>query len=252
MFTKRMTRQNFLKLKLSSIQLNLSKQLQLSRQLYKYITTSSILTNTTATNANVKNLNNDVKVASVAALVSAATIAVNNSHTITSIQSQSQQQQQQIQPHPDDRFIGLTGAQIIHELLREHGVEVVIGYPGGAILPVYDAIHESPNFRFILPRAEGGGGHMAEGYARVSGKCGVLLVTSGPGATNLVTPLADAMMDGTPLVALTGQVATSVIGSDAFQEADTVGITRPCTKWNTRMIFYNNFIIFFINYLVQI
>ena len=134
---------------------------------------------------------------------------------------------------PEDKYIGLTGAQIVHEMLREHGVEVVIGYPGGAILPVYDAIHESPHFKFILPRAEGGGGHMAEGYARVSGKPGVLLVTSGPGATNLVTPLADAMMDGTPLVALTGQVSTSVIGTDAFQEADVVGITRPCTKWNT-------------------
>ena len=118
-------------------------------------------------------------------------------------------------------------------MLREHGVEVVVGYPGGAILPVYDAIHDSPHFKFILPRAEGGGGHMAEGYARVSGKPGVLLVTSGPGATNLVTPLADALMDGTPLVALTGQVSTSAIGSDAFQEADVVGITRSCTKWNT-------------------
>ena len=134
---------------------------------------------------------------------------------------------------PEDKFIGMTGAQIVHEMLREHGVEVVIGYPGGAILPVYDAIHESPHFKFILPRAEGGGGHMAEGYARVSGKPGVLLVTSGPGATNLVTPLADAMMDGTPLVALTGQVATASIGTDAFQEADVVGITRSCTKWNT-------------------
>lgn len=123
--------------------------------------------------------------------------------------------------------------QIVHEMLREHQVDVVFGYPGGAILPVYDAIHESPHFKFVLPRAEGGGGHMAEGYARVTGKPGVLLVTSGPGATNLVTPLADALMDGTPLVALTGQVATAVIGTDAFQEADVVGITRPCTKWNT-------------------
>ena len=98
---------------------------------------------------------------------------------------------------------------------------------------MYDAIHESPHFRFILPRAEGGGGHIAQGYARVSGKAGVLLVTSGPGATNLVTPLADAMMDGTPLVALTGQVSTGVIGTDAFQEADTVGITR-CVRRRRR------------------
>lgn len=118
-------------------------------------------------------------------------------------------------------------------MLREHGVDVVFGYPGGAILPVYDAIHESPHFRFILPRREDGGGHMAEGYARVTGKPGVCLVTSGPGATNVITPLADALLDGTPLIVFTGQVATSLIGTDAFQEADVVGIARPCTKWCT-------------------
>jgi len=132
-----------------------------------------------------------------------------------------------------DRFIGLTGAAIIHELLREHGVEIVFGYPGGAILPVYDAIHESPHFKFILPRREDGGGHMAEGYARVTKKPGVVLVTSGPGATNMVTPMADALMDGTPMVVLTGQVATSLIGTDAFQEVDMVGLARPVTKWCT-------------------
>lgn len=131
------------------------------------------------------------------------------------------------------QYIGMTGAQIIHEMLREHGVEVVFGYPGGAILPVYDAIHESPHFKFVLPRREDGGGHMAEGYARVTGKPGVVLVTSGPGATNIVTPLVDALMDGTPMVALTGQVATALIGTDAFQEADVVGIMRPATKWTT-------------------
>jgi acetolactate synthase-1/2/3 large subunit len=98
---------------------------------------------------------------------------------------------------------------------------------------VYDAIYESPHFKFILPRREDGGGHMAEGYSRVTGKPGVVLVTSGPGATNIVTPLADAMLDGTPVVAFTGQVATALIGTDAFQEADVIGITRPCTKWNT-------------------
>lgn len=130
------------------------------------------------------------------------------------------------------RFVGMTGAGIVHESLREHAVDCVFGYPGGAILPVFDAIHESPHFRFILPRHEQGGGHMAEGYARASGRPGVVLVTSGPGATNIVTPLADAYMDGTPIVALTGQVSTSAIGTDAFQEADVVGITRPCTKWN--------------------
>jgi acetolactate synthase-1/2/3 large subunit len=131
-----------------------------------------------------------------------------------------------------DRYTGMTGAQIFHELMREHGVEVMFGYPGGAILPVYDAIFESPHFKFILSRHEQGAGHMAEGYARVTGKPGVCLVTSGPGATNTVTPLADAYMDGTPIVVFSGQVATGAIGTDAFQEADVTGITRPCTKWN--------------------
>jgi len=107
-----------------------------------------------------------------------------------------------------------------------------VGYPGGAILPVFDAIYQSKHFDFILPRHEQGAGHMAEGYARASGKPGVVLVTSGPGATNVVTPMQDALMDGTPLVVFCGQVVTSAIGSDAFQEADMVGITRPCTKWN--------------------
>ena len=108
----------------------------------------------------------------------------------------------------------------------------LFGYPGGAILPVYDAIHESDQFNFTLPRHEQGGGHMAEGYARATGKPGVCVVTSGPGATNMVTPLQDALMDGTPLVVFTGQVPTVAMGSDAFQEADIIGITRPCTKWN--------------------
>ena len=107
-----------------------------------------------------------------------------------------------------------------------------VGYPGGAILPVFDAIYNSSHFDFILPRHEQGAGHMAEGYARASGKPGVVLVTSGPGATNVVTPMADALADGTPMVVFTGQVVTSAIGSDAFQEADVVGISRACTKWN--------------------
>jgi acetolactate synthase-1/2/3 large subunit len=107
-----------------------------------------------------------------------------------------------------------------------------VGYPGGAILPVFDAIYQSKHFEFILPRHEQGAGHMAEGYARASGKPGVVVVTSGPGATNVVTPMQDALMDGTPMVVFCGQVVTSAIGSDAFQEADTVGITRACTKWN--------------------
>jgi acetolactate synthase I/II/III large subunit len=109
---------------------------------------------------------------------------------------------------------------------------ISVGYPGGAILPVFDAIYNSPRFGFILPRHEQGAGHMAEGYARASGKPGVVLVTSGPGATNVVTAMQDALMDGTPMVVFCGQVPTTAIGSDAFQEADVIGISRPCTKWN--------------------
>ncbi len=131
-----------------------------------------------------------------------------------------------------DKYVGMTGAQIFHELMREHNVEVMFGYPGGAILPVFDAIYQSPYFKFYLSRHEQGAGHMAEGYARASGKVGVVLVTSGPGATNTVTALQDALMDGTPIIVFSGQVATSAIGTDAFQEADVTGITRPCTKWN--------------------
>ncbi|MFW6031953.1 MAG: thiamine pyrophosphate-binding protein, partial [Phycisphaeraceae bacterium] len=131
-----------------------------------------------------------------------------------------------------DKYTGLTGAQIFHEMMREHGVSHIFGYPGGAILPVFDAIYQSPHFNFILARHEQGAGHMAEGYARISGKPGIVLVTSGPGATNTVTPLQDALMDGTPMIVFCGQVATGAIGTDAFQEADVTGITRPCTKWN--------------------
>ncbi|MBI1369185.1 MAG: biosynthetic-type acetolactate synthase large subunit [Planctomycetes bacterium] len=131
-----------------------------------------------------------------------------------------------------DKYVGLKGAEIFHQLMAEHQVEVMFGYPGGAILPVFDAIHNSPHFKFILTRHEQGAGHMAEGYARVTGKPGIVLVTSGPGATNVVTAMQDALMDGTPLIVFTGQVATAAIGSDAFQEADVTGITRSCTKWN--------------------
>lgn len=130
------------------------------------------------------------------------------------------------------RFVGMTGAQIFHEMMLYHNVTQIFGYPGGAILPVFDAIHDSPHFHFVLPRHEQGGGHMAEGYARASGKPGVLLVTSGPGATNAVTPMQDALMDGVPLIVFSGQVATHLIGTDAFQEANIVGITACCTKWN--------------------
>jgi len=108
----------------------------------------------------------------------------------------------------------------------------LVGYPGGAILPVFDAIYNSKHFKFILPKHEQGAGHMAEGYAAASGKPGVVLVTSGPGATNVITPIQDAMSDGVPMVVFCGQVVTAAIGSDAFQEADVIGISRACTKWN--------------------
>lgn len=132
----------------------------------------------------------------------------------------------------DHTFVGLSGGEIFHEMMLRHDVKHVFGYPGGAILPVFDAIYQSKHFEFILPRHEQGAGHMAEGYARISGKPGVVLVTSGPGATNVITPMQDALSDGIPLVVFTGQVATSAIGSDAFQEADIIGISRSCTKWN--------------------
>src|ERR1700730_15836969 len=125
----------------------------------------------------------------------------------------------------------LSGAQIVIETLIAEGVDTIFGYPGGTILPTYDALLDS-KIRHILVRHEQGATHMAEGYARVSGRPGVVMVTSGPGATNTVTGIADAFMDSTPIVVLTGQVSTSMIGNDAFQEADIVGITRPCTKHN--------------------
>ncbi|VEU21443.1 DEKNAAC102441 [Brettanomyces naardenensis] len=132
----------------------------------------------------------------------------------------------------DDSMIGMTGGEIFHEMMVRHNVDTVFGYAGGAILPVFDAIYNSDQFNFVLPRHEQGAGHMAEGYARVSGKPGVVLVTSGPGATNTVTAMADALADGVPMIVFTGQVPTSAIGTDAFQEADVVGISRSCTKWN--------------------
>jgi acetolactate synthase-1/2/3 large subunit len=126
----------------------------------------------------------------------------------------------------------LTGAQIVIESLLAEGVDTIFGYPGGAILPTYDALMLHPALRHVLVRHEQGAAHMAEGYARVSGRPGVVLVTSGPGATNTVTGIADAYMDSTPIVVISGQVPTSMIGNDAFQEADVTGITRPCTKHN--------------------
>jgi len=126
----------------------------------------------------------------------------------------------------------MTGAEMVVQALRDNGVEHIFGYPGGAVLPIYDELFQQEDIQHILVRHEQGAGHAAEGYARATGKAGVMLVTSGPGATNAVTPLQDALMDSIPLVCLTGQVPTSLIGSDAFQECDTVGITRPCTKHN--------------------
>ena len=125
-----------------------------------------------------------------------------------------------------------TGAQIAVDTLIEQGVETMFGYPGGVALPLFDKLYDAP-INFIIPRHEQGGCHMADGYARASGKVGVILTTSGPGACNIVTGLATAMMDSVPMVALTAQVRTDLIGNDAFQEADTTGITRPITKHNS-------------------
>ncbi|WP_312468777.1 MULTISPECIES: acetolactate synthase 3 large subunit [Brucella] len=126
----------------------------------------------------------------------------------------------------------MTGAEMVVQAMIDHGVEHLFGYPGGAVLPIYDELFQQDKVQHILVRHEQGAGHAAEGYARSTGKVGVMLVTSGPGATNAVTPLQDALMDSIPLVCISGQVPTSLIGSDGFQEADTVGITRPCTKHN--------------------
>ena len=126
----------------------------------------------------------------------------------------------------------MTGAQIVLQALKDQGVDTVFGYPGGAVLPIYDEIFQQNEIRHILVRHEQAATHAAEGYARSTGKPGVVLVTSGPGATNAVTGLTDALMDSIPMIVLSGQVPTFMIGNDAFQEADTVGITRPCTKHN--------------------
>jgi len=132
----------------------------------------------------------------------------------------------------DGQFPEKSGAKIIVDTLLEQGVETMFGYPGGVVLPLFDRLYDAP-IRFIVPRHEQGGCHMADGFARATGKVGVIVVTSGPGACNLVTGLATAMMDSVPIVAMTGQVRTELIGNDAFQEADTTGITRPVTKYNS-------------------
>ncbi len=134
-------------------------------------------------------------------------------------------------PAVDPRVIK-AGAELLLDALEEQGVEVIFGYPGGAVLPIYDALHRRDTIRHLLMRHEQGAVHAAEGYARSTGKVGVVLVTSGPGATNAVTGLADALLDSIPVICITGQVARALIGTDAFQECDTVGITRACTKYN--------------------
>ena len=126
----------------------------------------------------------------------------------------------------------MTGAEMVIRAFRDQGVDTLFGYPGGAVLPIYDALFHQEELKHVLVRHEQGAVHAAEGYARSSGKVGCVLVTSGPGATNIVTGLTDAMLDSIPLVCITGQVPTHLIGTDAFQECDTVGITRHCTKHN--------------------
>src|ERR1700743_2998564 len=126
----------------------------------------------------------------------------------------------------------MSGAEMVLAALADNGVETVFGYPGGAVLPIYDAMFQQNRIRHVLVRQEGGAVHAAEGYARSTGRVGAVLVTSGPGATKAVPGLLDAQMDAIPLVCITGQVPTHLIGNDAFQEADTTGITRPCTKHN--------------------
>src|SRR5450432_3335381 len=126
----------------------------------------------------------------------------------------------------------LTGAEILWATLAGEGVTTVFGYPGGAILPIYDALRKFPTIHHVLVRHEQGAAHMADGYARASGRVGVCMATSGPGATNLVTGIATAMLDSIPMVAITGQVSSKVLGTDAFQEIDITGITLPITKHN--------------------
>jgi len=126
----------------------------------------------------------------------------------------------------------LTGAEILLECLKREGVKTIFALPGGVVLKIFDILHQQKDVEVILTRHEQGAGHMAEGYAKATGKPGVALVTSGPGMTNVVTALADAYMDSVPVVCITGQVPTALIGNDAFQEADNIGLSRPCTKYN--------------------
>jgi acetolactate synthase-1/2/3 large subunit len=126
----------------------------------------------------------------------------------------------------------LTGSEILIECLKAEGVKTIFALPGGVVLKIFDMLHQQKDIEVVLTRHEQGAGHMAEGYAKATGKAGVCLVTSGPGMTNVITALADAYMDSVPLVCISGQVSTSLIGNDAFQEADNIGLSRPCTKYN--------------------
>ena len=133
----------------------------------------------------------------------------------------------------DQEPVEITGSEAVIRSLIAEGVDTIFGYPGGAIMPVYDALHDHHhNLKHVLTRHEQGAVHAAQGYARVSGKVGVCIATSGPGATNLITGIADALIDSTPLVCITGQVLSGLLGTDAFQESDVIGITMPVTKWN--------------------
>ena len=133
----------------------------------------------------------------------------------------------------DQESIEITGSEAVIRSLIAEGVDTIFGYPGGAIMPVYDALYDYRHIlRHVLTRHEQGAVHAAQGYARVSGKVGVCVATSGPGATNLITGIADALIDSTPLVCITGQVVSGLLGTDAFQESDVIGITMPVTKWN--------------------
>src|SRR5258708_24437234 len=131
--------------------------------------------------------------------------------------------------------VGVSGAQSLLDTLVELGVDTIFGYPGGAVLPVYDALHAEHRIRHILVRHEQAAVHAAEGYARSTGKPGVVLVTSGPGVSNTITGLLDAICDSVPVLCISGQVATASIGTDAFQECDALGLSRPVTKWNTQI-----------------
>jgi acetolactate synthase-1/2/3 large subunit len=146
------------------------------------------------------------------------------------------QTQTQAANQPDQKKF-LSGAQAIMQSLVEQGVDTIFGYPGGAIMPTYDALYDyQDRLKHILVRHEQGAGHAAQGYARMLNKAGVCMVTSGPGATNLITPIADAMLDSTPMVCIVGQVKGNLLGTDAFQECDLIGISMPVTKWNYQVV----------------